>query len=118
MLDDAKAGNDVTSRFIDHGFRAPVTCVFPLVSNGALSTSAARERLKPEVTSLFNSPTMHGFLLVFNPHYLSNMHHLKVTPNFLIVDNDGMSISTARGRLRPEVTSPFDSLTVDPTPIW
>jgi hypothetical protein len=39
------------------------------------------------------------------------MHSLKVTPNFLIVDYGGMSISTARGRLTPEVTSPVDSAT-------
>jgi hypothetical protein len=45
---------------------------------------------------------------VFNTHYLSGMHSLKVTPIFLIVDYGGMSISTARGRLTPEVTSPVD----------
>jgi hypothetical protein len=39
------------------------------------------------------------------------MHSLKVTPIFLIVDYGGMSISTARGRLTPEVTSPVDRAT-------
>jgi hypothetical protein len=39
------------------------------------------------------------------------MHRLKVTPIFLIVDYGGMSISTARGRLTPEVTSPVDRAT-------
>jgi hypothetical protein len=39
------------------------------------------------------------------------MHSLKVTPIFLIVDYGGMSISTARGRLTPEVTSPVDMAT-------
>jgi hypothetical protein len=39
------------------------------------------------------------------------MHILKVTPIFLIVDYDGISISTARGRLTPEVTSPVDRAT-------
>jgi hypothetical protein len=40
------------------------------------------------------------------------MHRLKVTPIIiLIVDYGGMSISTARGRLTPEVTSPVDRAT-------
>jgi hypothetical protein len=39
------------------------------------------------------------------------MHSLKVTPIFLIVDYGGISISTARGRLTPEVTSPIDKVT-------
>jgi hypothetical protein len=45
-------------------------------------------------------------------HYLSSMHRLKVALNFLIVDYDGMSSSTARGRLIPEVTSPVDRATM------
>jgi hypothetical protein len=48
---------------------------------------------------------------VFNTYYLSGMHSLKVTPIFLIVDYGGISISTARGRLKPEVTSPVDRAT-------
>jgi hypothetical protein len=52
-----------------------------------------------------------GFLSVFNTHYLSNTHRLKVTPNLWIVDYGGMSISTARGRLKPEVRSPVDRAT-------
>jgi hypothetical protein len=48
---------------------------------------------------------------VFNTYYLSGMHSLKVTSIFLIVDYGGMSISTARGRLTPEVTSPVDRVT-------
>jgi hypothetical protein len=39
------------------------------------------------------------------------MHSLKVTPIFLIVDYGGISISTARGLLTPEVTSPIDRAT-------
>jgi hypothetical protein len=41
---------------------------------------------------------------------LSDMHHLKVTSSFSIVDCGGISISIARGCLRPEVTSPVDRL--------
>jgi hypothetical protein len=48
---------------------------------------------------------------VFNTYYLSGMHSLKVTPIFLIVDYGEMSISTARGRLTPGVTSPVDRAT-------
>jgi hypothetical protein len=48
---------------------------------------------------------------VFNTYYLSGMHGLKVTPIFIIVDYGGISISTARGRPRPEVTSPVDRAT-------
>jgi hypothetical protein len=40
------------------------------------------------------------------------MHRLNVAPIFLIVDYGGMSISTARGRLIPEVTSPVDRATM------
>jgi hypothetical protein len=58
--------NDVTIRNIDDvlllvfnkGFeslvyRSEVTCVFQVASNGALTISASRGRLKPEVTSPF-----------------------------------------------------------------
>jgi hypothetical protein len=36
---------------------------------------------------------------------------LKLYPGFFIVDYGGMSISTARGRLRPEMWSPVDKAT-------
>jgi hypothetical protein len=36
------------------------------------------------------------------------MHRLKVKPMFFIVDNGGISILIATGRLIPEVTSPVD----------
>jgi hypothetical protein len=48
---------------------------------------------------------------VFNTYYLSGMHSLKVTPIFIIADYGGISISTARGRLTPEGTSPVDRAT-------
>jgi hypothetical protein len=48
---------------------------------------------------------------VFNTYCLSGMHSLKVTPIFLIVDYGGISISTARGRLTPELTPPVDRAT-------
>jgi hypothetical protein len=49
--------------------------------------------------------------MVFNTHYLSNLHCKKVTPNLLIVNYGGTSISTARGRLRPDVRFPVDKAT-------
>jgi hypothetical protein len=42
---------------------------------------------------------------------MCKMHRLKVLPTFLIVDYGGMSISTARRRLRPVMTSPVDRAT-------
>jgi hypothetical protein len=39
------------------------------------------------------------------------MHRLKVIPSFLVVDYGGMSISTARGRLRTEMRSTADRAT-------
>ncbi len=48
---------------------------------------------------------------MFNTYYLSGMHRLKVTPSFLVVDYGGISISAARGRLTPEVTSPVGGAT-------
>jgi hypothetical protein len=42
---------------------------------------------------------------------MSGMHSLIVTPIFLIVDYGGISISTARVRLKPNVTSPVDRAT-------
>jgi hypothetical protein len=73
--------------------------------NGGLSVSAAMGRARPEVTSTFDSLTT-VFLLVFNSHYLSNMYCFKVLLIFLIIDYDGMSISTTSGRLKLEMTSP------------
>jgi hypothetical protein len=60
----SQTGNDVISRFVDHGFlsvfhtcfasivyRSQVICVLWEVNNGGLSTWAAKGRLTPEVTS-------------------------------------------------------------------
>lgn len=41
----------------------------------------------------------HGFGFVFNSHFLSIMHHLKVMLNSSIVDNGWISISAAREHL-------------------
>jgi hypothetical protein len=39
------------------------------------------------------------------------MHRFTVIPHVLVIDFGGMWISTARGRLRPEVRSPVDRVT-------
>jgi hypothetical protein len=55
-----------------------------------MSISAARRRRKSEVTSPFNQKFDHGFLFVFDTHYMYMTHRLKVLPDFLIVDYGGM----------------------------
>jgi hypothetical protein len=90
--------------------RSLVISVFWEVSSGRLRISTAKGRRKLEVKSQFDK-FYHGFLLVFNTYYLYGMHRLKVAPIFTIVDYGGMSISTARGRLMPEVPSPVDRAT-------
>jgi hypothetical protein len=117
-----KTGNDVTSRFVSHGFllvfntrfesivyRSQLIYAFSAVSSGGLSISAAWGRLK--VTSPFDSSTT-----VF---YYCSIHFTcptctirKLYSFFSIVDHGGMSISTARGRLRPEKTPPVDRATM------
>jgi hypothetical protein len=52
------------------------------------------------------------FLCVCSTHYLSNMHRFKVLHVFMVVFCGVMSISTGSGRLRPEVTSPVDGMTM------
>jgi hypothetical protein len=84
---------------------------FPMVSSGALSISAARERLKPEVTSP-SDIVQPRFSFSIQYTLLVYMHHFKVIIHpFFIVNYGEMSISTARGRLRPEVTPPVDRAT-------
>jgi hypothetical protein len=48
---------------------------------------------------------------MFNTYNVSNTYRLEVIPSFLIADYGGMSILTARGRLRPEMRSPVDRAT-------
>lgn len=78
---------------------------------GGLSISDARKSARVEVMSLFDSSKFdYGFFLVFNTHFFSILHRFKVTRLhvFLLSGYSGMSFSTARGRLRPEVKSPVD----------
>jgi hypothetical protein len=62
----------------------------------------------PEVKSPFDSSTTVSCKCSIYTTYLDR---LKVAPSFLIFDYGGMSISTVRGRLVLEVTSPVDSAT-------
>jgi hypothetical protein len=61
------------------------------VNNGCLSISAARGALQTG-SNITIGQFDYGFLSVFDTHYVSNMHYLKVIPNYLIVDFGGISI--------------------------
>jgi hypothetical protein len=74
------------------------------------SISTARGRLRPEVTSPVNRVD-HGFLFIFGRHLPSILYRFDVIRAFVIVENGRKTISAARGRVRPEVKLPFDSLT-------
>jgi hypothetical protein len=53
-------------------------------------------------------------MFVFCRHLPSILHRFDVISAFVIAENGRKTISAARGRARPEVKSPFDSL----TPTW
>jgi hypothetical protein len=56
----------------------------------------------------------HGFLFVFYRNLPSILYRFDVISAFVIAENGRKTISAARGRVRPEVKSPFDCS----TPIW
>jgi hypothetical protein len=78
-----------------------------------MSISTARGRLRPEVTSPVDRATT-VFLFEFCRHLPSILYCYDVIRAFVIAEKGRKTISAARGRARPEVKSPFDSL----TPIW
>lgn len=84
---------------------------FTAAKNGRIS--AGRGCARPEVISQFDGSTT-VFLSVYSAHFLSDMHHFKVLLVFSVVDYDVISVSTARGRLRLEVTSPVDEADMGP----
>jgi hypothetical protein len=53
----------------------------------------------------------HDFQLVFNTSFESMAHRLQVICDVSLINNGDLSISAARGRARPEVTSPIESWT-------
>jgi hypothetical protein len=55
-----------------------------------------------------NGKLDHGFLYAFHTHFLSSRRHSAAISVFLIFYYGEIAISTARRRLRPEVTSPND----------
>jgi hypothetical protein len=55
-----------------------------------------------------------SFLFVFLLHLPSILYHSDVIGVFLVAENGGKPISAVRGRVRPQMKSPFNSL----TPIW
>jgi hypothetical protein len=90
-----------------------VTPIFLIVDYGGISISTARGRLTPEVTSPVDRATT-VFYSCFRRHLPSILYRFDVISAFVIAENGRKTISAARGRARPEVKSPFDSL----TPIW
>jgi hypothetical protein len=60
------------------------------------------------MTSLVDLSAL-GFPLVFNTSFVSIVYHAEVICVFSMVINGGLLISAAKGRIKPEVTSPFDS---------
>jgi hypothetical protein len=86
-----------------------VTHFFKIVDYGGISISTARGHLTPEVTSPGDSD--HGFRFVFCGHLPFILYRFDVVSTFVIAENGRMTISAARGRVRLEVKSPFDSLT-------
>jgi hypothetical protein len=58
-----------------------------------------------------NRQSDHSFLFVFQQHFPSIWYHVDDRSDFHLAEDGGMSISTAVGRARSEITSPFDSLT-------
>jgi hypothetical protein len=83
--------------------------VFWEVNKGGFSISTARERLKPEVASPVDRATT-VFCACFVDIYRLSLYCYNVISAFLIAENGGKTILAARGRVRPEVKSPFDSL--------
>jgi hypothetical protein len=119
-----ETGSDHTNRKIDHGFllmfhtcfgsvvnRSQVICDFSTVKHGGLSLSAARGHARPKVTSPLDSSTTVFFSCSIHISCFNKLR-FKVILVFLIVDYGGMSISSAKRRLRPEVTSPVDGATM------
>jgi hypothetical protein len=61
-----------------------------------------------DVTSRYSD---YVFLFVFCQHFPSILFSFDGVSDFPLAETHDMSISAAKGRTRPEVTSPFDSLT-------
>lgn len=79
------------------------------VNNAGLSIPTARGHLRSEMTSLLNTATMILYSYCIGISLVFNLFDVIIA--FSIVDNDGMSISAARGRSWPELRSSFVSLT-------
>jgi hypothetical protein len=90
-----------------------VAPIFLIVDYGGMSISTTRVRLIREMTSPDNRATTifsTGFVDIYSQPYTV----LTLLAFFLIAKNGGKTISAAKGRVRPELKSPFALL----TPIW
>jgi hypothetical protein len=77
-----------------------------------VSISTARRRPRPEVMSPVDGVTMVS-LFVFQRHFPSILCRFDVITAFRHAETGEMTISAARGVLEPEMTSPFDSFTLN-----
>jgi hypothetical protein len=68
----------------------------------------------PEVTSPVDRATLVFYSCFADNNRTSILNRFDVISACLIAENDGKTISAARGRVRPEVKSLFDSF----NPIW
>jgi hypothetical protein len=75
-----------------------------------MSISTARGRLTPEVTPLVDRATT-VFYSCFTDIYRLSCTVSTLLATFVIAENGRKTISAARGCAKPEVMSPFDSLT-------
>jgi hypothetical protein len=80
---------------------------FLIVDYSEMPISSAKGRSRPEVTSTIDRATMHGFLTVINACFRSIVQKLYAI--FFQSKMAFLSISAAKGRARPEMTSPFES---------
>jgi hypothetical protein len=88
-----------------------VTPIFLIVDYGGISISTARGRLTPEVTSPVDRATTVFYSCFIDIYRLSCTVSTLLALLIVIAENGRKTISAARGRVRPEVKSPFDCLT-------
>jgi hypothetical protein len=93
-------------------YNLKVVHIFSIVDYGPVSISTDRGRFRSNVTSPVDEVTMLSYL--FSLIFFDYLLPLRRYSWFSLAEIGEMTISAARGRARPEMTSQFDFL----TPIW
>jgi hypothetical protein len=88
-----------------------VTSSFFIVDCGRRSISTAMGRLRPEIRPPIERATTVFYSYFVDNYRVSSLHPFDVISVFIVAENGGKTISAARGRVRPKMTSPFDFLT-------